>query len=780
MRPVTLEIAFLLGLLAVMVYVFLSEALPIDLTAFLGLLILILAGYVTPAEAFNGFSSPAVITMLAVFFVSAGLLQTGVAEVVGSAIHHLAGGREARLIALIMLVAGMLSAFMNNIAATAVLLPAVASAARRSELSPSKLFIPLSFGGILGGTMTLIGTPPNILTAQVLQERGFRPLALFDFTPIGLLLLGVGTLYMVTLGRRLLPQQTLGERTARAVQNPAQVYRLEERLFSIRLPRDWPLSGSSLRQTRLGSALGVQVVGIIRDGSQRMAPNPDATLHGGDILLVQGRQADVQETLRVQGLQLQAEAVEAFEEPSQEVGVVRARVPAGSPLAGRTLRELRFRERYGLVVLAIQRQGLSLRENLGSIRLEEEDEILLLGSASDTSALAGDPDLRISEGRRPGILQLHEQLFLIHVPAGSPLVGQTVGQSRMGELVGLVVAGIIRDGRTRLAVTPGEVIQANDRLLVSGEPERLARLLAMGQLEVEPAAGRAQLESEAIGVVEAALAPRSELAGRTPAQLEFRDRYGLTILAVWREGRPVRTGIAQLPLRFGDALLLQGPRRKIEILGGDPDFLVLSEMAEVPRRRQRAPLAVASLLLLVVTAVAGWLPIHVAAFAAAVAMVLSGSLTMEEAYRAIEWRAIFLVAAILPVGVAMERSGAAQLLADTVIAVTGPLGPYAVLAGLGILSSLLSQGLDGAPTVVLLAPVALETASQLGLQPYPLMVIVGLAASVAFMTPFSHKANLLVMGAGGYRAMDYLRVGTPLSLVVLALLIWAVPIFFPL
>ena len=207
--------------------------------------------------------------------------------------------------------------------------------------------------------------------------------------------------------------------------------------------------------------------------------------------------------------------------------------------------------------------------------------------------------------------------------------------------------------------------------------------------------------------------------------------------------------------------------------------MVLSATAAEPRRTKKAPLALLGLLIMVAMVVTGFQPIHVAAFVAATFVVLTGAITMEEAYRGVEWRAVFLVAAILPVGLAMERTGAAALLSQTVTDVAGPLGPYAVLAGLFCLSSLLSQCLDGAPSVVLLTPVALGTAEQLGLSPYPIMMGISLAASAAFMTPFSHKANLIVMGAGGYRVSDFLRAGTPLTIVVLAMLVILVPIFFP-
>jgi di/tricarboxylate transporter len=314
---------------------------------------------------------------------------------------------------------------------------------------------------------------------------------------------------------------------------------------------------------------------------------------------------------------------------------------------------------------------------------------------------------------------------------------------------------------------------------VTGERERIEPLLELGEVEIGQEFPDEGIRPADAAVIEATLAPRSRVAGKTLAALDFRQRYGLQVLAVWREGHPIHTGLGRLALKVGDALLLQGPWNRIQLLGSDPDFVVLAEAAHEPRRTRKIPYALGGLLILILFVVTGFQPIHVAAFVAATFVVLTGALTMEEAYRGVEWRAVFLVAAILPVGIAMERTGAALLLADAVTAVAGPLGPHAVLAALFVLSSLLSQCLDGAPAVVLLTPVALQTSEQLGLSPYPVMMGISLAASAAFMTPFSHKANLIVMGAGGYRVSDYLRAGTPLTLVVLALLVFLVPVFFP-
>lgn len=775
----TLEIAFLLGLLVVMVYCFMTEVLPVELTAFIGLLVLVFTHYVPVDEAYTGFSSPAVMTMFAIFFISAALLETGVADVVGSRIHNLVGGRETPLVVLIMLVAGVLSAFMNNVAATAVLLPAIASLARRSGIPPGRLFIPLSFGAILGGTTTLVGTPPNILAAEMFNEREMEPFSLFDFTPMGLALLGIGVLFMITVGRRLLPSQS-PSKEARASSRLTRAYRIEERLTSIRIPRGSALDGQTLRQTRLGTTLDVRVVAVEREGEKHPAPTPELELQGGDLLLVDGNYRDLRQMLNVEGISVEETDPDHLDEASAKIRGLTLRVRRGTGLIGRNLIELRFRDRFGVLVVGIRRDGELMRQQLAHLPLRQDDQLLVLGSPEQLAAISEQRAFQVQGTPVPASELLHERLFLIRVGEASKLVGIPVGKSRIGELVGLTVIGILRRGEPLLAVSVDEEIQAGDELVIAGDPTRVLDLLKLGDLELESSEAREDLISEEVSVTEAVIAPRSKLAGSTLRELSFRDRYGLQVLAVWREGGPVYKDLGTLVLRFGDALLLHGPREKIRLLTDDPDFVLLSQPATPARRTDKAPVALGSLGLMILLVATGWYPIHVAAFAGAVSTVLFGALKMEQAYRAIEWRAIFLVAAILPVGVAMESSGAAELISDLVVRLAGDYGPYAFLAALVLLSSLLSQGLDGAPTVVILAPVVFHTAEQLGVSPYPLMMAVGLAASAAFMTPFSHKANLLVMSAGGYKPMDYVKVGTPLTVLVLALIVILVPVFFPL
>jgi di/tricarboxylate transporter len=774
----TLEIALLLAALAVMVALFLTERLPVDLTAFLGLVFLIFAGYVSPSEAFEGFASPAVITMLSIFIVSAALLHTGLADRVADGIRRVIGDREIPLTVALMVVAGVLSSFMNNIAATAVLMPAVAALGARARISPARLFMPLAFGAILGGTMTLVGTPPNILAGEMLRERGLAPFRLFDFTPIGLLLLGVGTVYMVVFGRRLLPagaaERSAGE--GADDEDLAQLYQVRDKLFTLRLAADSALDGRRLGDTRIGSGLRIKVLSIDR-GGKRLMPRSDTELRGGDALLVQGRAERARELLQIRDAEVRRTSFDDLPLPRRGIGGVRARLAEGSPLAGSTLAEVAFRDRFGLTVLAIRSGAERHEDDLARRPLAPGDVLLALGSRASIEALDAGTDFEVEAAGFAAIDELRRRLFVLRVSPGSPLDGATLAASRLGELAGLTVGGIVRGGVLLPVVSRDERIRVDDLLVLAGDPARVEALRDLGEMEVLEAPGRG-LEGQEVVLVEAAVAPRSNLVGKTLRELDFRNRYGLLALSIWRQGRPIHGDLADIPLAFGDALLLEGRRRRVEPLVADPDFVVLTRAATVPRRTAKAPFALGGLLLMVGLVVGGFQPIHVAAFTAASLVVLFGAVTMPEAYRAIEWRAIFLVAAVLPVGAAMERTGAAALLAGSVARIE-TLGPYAVLGALVVLSSLLSQGLDGAPAVVLLTPVVLETAAALELSPYPLMMGVALAASAAFMTPFSHKANLLVMGAGGYRARDYLRVGTPLTVVLLALMTLLIPRVFP-
>ena len=285
---------------------------------------------------------------------------------------------------------------------------------------------------------------------------------------------------------------------------------------------------------------------------------------------------------------------------------------------------------------------------------------------------------------------------------------------------------------------------------------------------------------ERLTLMDATLDPRTRLAGKTAGELNFRERYGIELAAIWREGEPVGSDLANERLQIGDALLLLGPRDRLKLLASDSDFLVLTPLGQEPPDTRRAPLAALIMLAVVVTVMLGKAPIAIAAVIGGTVMVLVGCLSMEQAYRAIDWRAIFLIAGMLPLGTAMQSTGAAEFLADQVVLLLGDAGPWPVIMGLYILTAMATMIIPTAALVVLMAPIVLSAMADLGLAPETAMMAVAMAASASFTSPISHPANILVMGPGGYRFVDYLKVGVPLTIVVFITVMVLLPMLWPL
>jgi di/tricarboxylate transporter len=782
----TLEIGVVLLILLAAVVLFVSEWLRMDVVALLVLGSLAVTGLVTPAQALSGFSNAAVVTVWAMFIISGGLSKTGIASLVGRQVLKVAGQGEARLIVIIMLTAGAMSAFMNNVGVAAMMLPVVMDIARQTERPPSKLLMPLALGCLLGGLTTLIGTPPNILVSDALRDYGLRPFQLFDFAPIGLSLMTAGILFVAFIGRHLLPQRDPVRESSGNGRELRETYDLGQRLFVIHLPDNTPLAGKSLAQSRLGSALRLNVLAIVRYGQPQLAPGPEVVLRPRDKLLVQGQPEYVAELHDRQRLVIE-EGNAAFEEDVvREIEAAEAHIGEKSSLVGQTLFQAGLRGRLGVNVLAIRRNGATSHTNLQDSALKAGDILLLQGPRDRLKAAAESADFEalqlVSEQEMTDVYQLDERLLVLRLPEDSMLAGKSLADSRLGDAFGLTVLGIRRNGATHLMPEPAETLEAEDLLLVKGSSDSLLTLRGLQDLEVEGGADSelSELESEDVGLSEIVLSPESTLEGKTLRELNFREKYGSSVLAIWRRGEAYRSDLRDMALRFGDAILVYGPRDKLRLLSGEPDFLVLTEGGQETLRLNKAPLSLSIMALILLPVLLGWLPISIAAVVGATLMVLTRCLTMEEAYRYIEWPAVFLIAGMLPLGIALEQTGAALFLAERVIAVVGGLGPRAVIAGIFILTSIATQIIPTAALVVLMAPIALNTAADLGMSPLALMMTVAMAASASFSSPVSHPANVLVMGPGGYRFVDYLKVGLPLTLVVLALVVLLVPVFWPL
>jgi di/tricarboxylate transporter len=591
----TFEIGLTLAIIGAAVVLFATEKLRVDIIALLTLITLVLTGLVSPEGAFLGFANPAVITVWAVYIVSGGLFRTGVADILGQQITRMAGKSEPRLIAVIMIACGSMSAFMNNIGATAVLLPAVVGISRRAGIPLSRLLIPLSFSSLLGGNMTLIGTPPNVIAASLLADHGLPGFGFFDFAPTGLIVFGTGIIYMVFLGRHLLPARESVE----DFHSPRQ---LREYVSEIRISEDSRLVGKTLRESRLGADYDITVIAIIRAGTILSPIRPETRLLGKDLLMVESSAQNLLEAREALGVKIEAEA----------------------------------------------KRGLE------------------------------------------------------------------------------------------------------------------------------------QLDPDRIHLVEATLAPRSRMVGRSLRETRFRDRYGFTALAIWRQGEVLTRRLRDVALRFGDALLLEGPRDRLTHLREAEDFLLLEPVTLELKRRGRAALAVGIMVLVLLLVTLADLHISVAMLIGAVLMVLTHCLTMDEAYESIEWRSVFLIAGMLPLGTAMETTGTARFLSTALVDNLGPFGPIALLVGLFVLASLITQPMSNAAATVLMVPIAIDIAVALNADPRAFVLTIVIAASTSFLTPVGHQANVLVLGPGGYSFFDYTRVGGPLNVAILIATMIALPRIWPL
>jgi di/tricarboxylate transporter len=777
----TTEILLTLIILGVVIVLFVTERLRADLVALLTLAALALTGLVTPEEALSGFSSPAVVTVWAVFILSAGLSQTGVAAWLGRQVLRLGGDHELRTLLVLMAASAVLSGFMNNVGVTAMLLPVALDICRRTKRPPSRMLIPLAFSSLLGGMTTLIGTPPNILVNDILLDYGLEPLALFDFAPFGSVVAIIGIMYLATFGRRLLPQRDMASEFQRKSVEMSAAFAIEERMFVVSLPESTSLHGRTLGESRLGSVLGLNVIAVMREGHTSMSPNPAMALSAGDQLLVTGRADRLLAWNKAPQFRILSDKVSLDILTSDRVILAEASLPPDSSLIGKNLEQLHFRQQYGGVVLSLWRDNTPQHYRLESIVLQPDDRLLMLVNRRQYEMLTNGGDLHLNEtdGKK---YRVEDTLALIQIPPGSHLLNKTIAESHIGDAYRMGVFGILRDDEKILMPVANESILTGDQLIVRVRPESIATLESLHGLRIVTDAHPhyKDLQSEHVGPLEVVISPQSALPGKTLREINFREKYGLSVLAIWRAGTTRRSGLRDEKLRYGDALLVFGPRERLRLLALEPDFIALTEEGQAPQRLNKAPIA-AGLMVAVVAAVGfGLLPIALAAVIGGALMVLSGSLKMNEAYDAIQWNAVFLIAGMLPLGIAMQSSGTAQFLATGIVNSLEPFGPSAILAGLFLFTILALQVMPNSVVTVLVAPIALTTATDLNLSPYAMVMVVAVAASSAFLSPITHPANILIMGPGGYKFSDYFKIGLPLVLITLLLTVFVLPLFWPL
>lgn len=586
-----MEIAFVLTLLLGALILFARETLPVDIVTLLALLALMISGILTPQEAFAGFGSEIIIILASVFVISGALRESGVVDWLGSALDRVSKGGETSFLVRMVASVSALSAFMNNTTVTALLLAPVTGIVRRRKWSPSKFLMPLAFASILGGTCTLIGTSTNVAVSGYLGRAGLPPLGFFELTPVGLLIVLMGTLYLAWLGRRLLPDNPPIDLT--------EDYGLREYLSEILIKENSPLSGQTIRNSDLGK-LGFRILKVLREGKPR-GPRGDLVLRSGDILLVNG--------------------------PVQSLMKVR------------------------------ETEGIEIR-----------------------------PDVQF---------------------------------------------------------------------------------------------GEKELKADDVEILEVLVTPESFLRGRRLQDLDLPRRLGIVVLAANRHGKRLREELKSVRLETGDLLLVQGPRESMEALRGSPDFAVFGEQNPVAHRGKKGLLVVAFLAIGITASSVGLLPLSAGLLAAAVAAVLLRCMPMHKVYTCVEWRLLVLIAGMMAFGLAMEKTKAAEWLAGIAVSTLSPLGPIVVLAGFVLLTIALTQPMSNAAAALVVLPVALSTAAQLGLNGRSFAVAVAFSASVSLIAPFE-PACLLVYGPGKYRFVDFFRVGGLLTLMMAALIVAVVPLIWPL
>ena len=604
---------------------FMSGKVRSDLVALCALISLLIFQILTPEEALSGFSNSVVIMMVGLFVVGGAIFQTGLAKMISSKILKLAGKSELRLFLLVMLVTSAIGAFVSNTGTVALMLPIVVSLAVSAGMNPSRLLMPLAFASSMGGMMTLIGTPPNLVIQNALTSAGFEPLSFFSFLPVGLICVTIGTLVLMPLTKWFLSKK--GKK------------------------QEVNASGKSLNQL-------VKEYGLSSN-------------------------------------------------------LFRLRADTSSLLVGKTIIDLDVRRKYGLNILEVRRGDISQNRFLKTI--------------------------------------------------------------------------------TQKLAEPDTVMQEQDVLYVTGEVESVERfaedyLLEMldGHTTEEAAKANNSLDFYDIGIAEIVLMPSSNLANRTVKDADLRGKFNVNVLGIRRKKEYILQDLGNEKMHSGDVLLVQGTWQDIARLSKeDADWVVLgqplNEAAKVTLD-YKAPVAAAIMVLMVVMMVFDFIPVApvTAVMIAGVLMVITGCFrNVEAAYKTINWETIVLFAGMLPMSLALEKTGASEYISNSLVTGLGSYGPIVLMAGIYFTTSLMTMFISNTVTAVLMAPIALQSALQIGVSPVPFLFAVTVAASMCFASPFSTPPNALVMPAGQYTFMDYIKVGLPLQVIMGLVMVFALPLLFP-
>ncbi len=601
--------------LAVSVILFATGRIRSDIVALAALTVLMLFGVLTPEEALSGFSSSVVIMMIGLFVVGGAILQTGIAKAASQRIMKLSKGNDTMMFLLVMLTTAFIGAFVSNTGTVALLMPIIVSMASESGKSPSRLLMPLAFASSIGGMLTLIGTPPNLVIQDVLVSNGYEPLSFFSFFPVGMVSIVVGILVLLPLSK------------------------------------------------------------IFLDGKSDESGKKKKKHKSLDRLISEYNLKDYLSVYKV---------------------------TASSSANGRSVAELDVRNRFGLSILEIR-----------------------------------------SEKKSTG--------------------------------------GLLRNVKQKVA-SAKSVLKTGDILYLTGDNDNIKAFASKYTLEKLPSN---DLDFYDIGIAEIVLMPQSHLVNTMMKDSSLREKYNLNVLGIRRSGDYIINDLANEKLRIGDVLLVQGSWQNISQLDTNEDWVVMGQPSEqqgMVLLDYKAPLAAIIMLMMICMMVFDFIPVNnvTAIMIAGLLMVLTGCLrNVDAAYKTIKWESVVLIAAMMPMSIALQKTGTSEMISNALVEWLRSSGPIALLAGLYFTTSLMTMFISNTATAVLMAPIALSAAQQIGVSPYPFLFAVTLGASMCFASPFSTPPNALVMKAGNYTFMDYVKVGLPLQIIMGLVMIFVLPYIFP-
>jgi|GEM_PF-2798252 len=755
----TLEILIVLLVIFLTIYSFLTEVVSYDLTAVLCLSLFIILRYIEPNQVFIGFSSPAVITLASMFIIGAGIKHSGSASLIADFIFYISKGHKSLTLFLFCISTAIISAFISNVAIVAVLLPAASELSSKIKLPLSKILIPMSFSAILGGTLTIIGTAANVLMPSLMQQvPSLTPFSFGSYFSLGVLVLVAGLVTIFLSYDKLLPENKnkFSNTESNEIEN---IYKLSESLFNLKVEKSSPLIGASLGSSKLSEVLGVRVVSIIRNNSKIQNLKPTLKIQDSDELICFGKLSKVKSILKLSKLKISEMEFESVF-PGIHIEEFEIVTDGFNDLKVFEI----FNNKYHPLVI-VQREAEIFLNPLSKVSLQKSDILHVLTDGS-VNSFQGNKDFKLVKKHQ----NLKEYPFrgCLKILTSSDFLdidGLNIAKLNFSKYLLLKLLTIKKNNKEIIFNPVGEdVLSSGDLFLVSGDFKAIENLDTLNSLGLKTDLDASLLKLTGGMMIEAIVPPRSDFIGKSLIDLDFKKNTDFDLIAVSRQGRLIRTNLPNYKFKEADCLILLGAKENKSKLISNTDFIFLGEQSN-NFNFKKAMISSLTLLLVVLFSAFSSFPVSEVTFLGAVICLLTKVISIEQAYKEISWKILIIIACLLPVGSVFETSGTSAYLTELLYSVISENNPFVLVVVLCLLASILSQVLDSAIALVLLFPIAVSIISKGILTAEQLLLPITIATSINLLTPFSNRANILIMSAGGYKFSDYFKIGAVVSIV---------------